>query len=268
MKKILQFSTLLMLPFLYAQQISDYQYIRVPEKFGDAEVNKSGLNELLQIKLKQKKFTVLTTKDKWPADAMQNPCHIMTAELLNNSNMFKNRLKIEFKDCENKTISVLDGKSSIKEFEPGMRDALEDAVKQIPPSSPVEQFLTVKPKETKKAVEQTENQNTTRTVVTETQTVPNNAAPKTEKTVGQKAEVYANGNITVTRIFLAEGEFILVNPNHSVPYATFKPTAKKEVYRVKLADGTATFGYLEEEKIVIELPNSDGSYRNEVYSRK
>ena len=60
----------------------------------------------------------------------------------------------------------------------------------------------------------------------------------------------------------------MVNPNHSVPYATFKPTAKKEVYRVKLADGTATFGYLEEEKIVIELPNSDGSYRNEVYSRK
>ena len=54
MKKILQFSTLLMLPFLYAQQISDYQYIRVPEKFGDAEVNKYGLNELLQIKLKQK----------------------------------------------------------------------------------------------------------------------------------------------------------------------------------------------------------------------
>ena len=80
--------------------------------------------------------------------------------------------------------------------------------------------------------------------------------------------MYSNGSATFNRIFLANGEFILVNPNNSVPYATFKPSTKKEVYRVQLNDGTATIGYLEDGNIVLELANSDGSFRKEILSRK
>ena len=266
MKKILQISTLLFISFFYGQRVADYQYIYIPEKFNDQEVNKYGLNDLLQLKLKQKKFTILTeNKEKWPAELLQNPCQVLTADLLNTSNMFKNKLKVEFKNCDNKTIESMDGISSIKEFEPGMREALEVAVKKIPLSAPVEQSETFKKVETSN---QTETVKQDLPVVAEAkkpQVVP---APKTEASASQKAEVYSNGSVTVNRIFLANGEFILVNPNNSVPYATFKPSTKKEVYRVQLIDGTSTLGYLEDGKIIVELANSDGSFRKEIFRTK
>lgn len=255
MKKILQISTLLLITFFYGQQVSDYQYIYIPEKFNDQEANKFGLNDLLKLKLKQKKFTVLTeSKEKWPAELLQNPCQVLTADLLNTSNMFKNKVKIEFKDCDNKTIGSMDGTSSIKEFEPGMREALEVAARKITMSMPKEKSASTQKEDL--------------SIVPETKKAQIITTSKTEATSGQKAEVYSNGSLTLNRIFLANGEFILVNPNNSVPYATFKPSTKKEVYRVKLADGTATLGYLEDGKIVVELANSDGSFRKEVFEKK
>ena len=233
MKKILQISTLLLITFFYGQEVSNYQYIYIPEKFQDQEVNKYGLNDLLKLKLKQKNFTIRTeSKENWPAEASDNPCKVLTADLVNTSNMFKNKLKIDFKDCENKTIGTTDGNSSLKDFEPGMRDALELAAVKIPISAP-------------------------QTITT-----------KTEYSTIQKAEIYNNGSLTFNKIFLANGEFILVNQNNSVPFATFKPSTKQEVYRVQLDDGTATLGYLEDGKIIVELTNANGSFRKEVFSRK
>ncbi|MDQ0476949.1 hypothetical protein [Chryseobacterium sp. MDT2-18] len=269
MKKILQIFTLLFLPFLYGQQVSDYQYIYVPEKFSDTEVNKFDLNDLLKLKLKQKKFTVITeSKEKWPAELLQNPCHILTAELLNSSNMFKNRLKIEFKDCQTTTISSLEGKSSIKEFEPGMRDALEDAAKKVPVSMPVEKSMVTEKVEPAKIKQKSETVKKDLPLVSESKNIKVVPAPKEGATAGQKAEVYSNGTLSVNRIFLANGEFILVHPNNSVLYATFKPSTKKDVYRVQLADETATLGYFENGEIIVELVNSDGSFRKEVFSKK
>ncbi len=266
MKKILQISTLLLITFFYGQQVSDYQYIYIPEKFNDQDVNKYGLNDLLQLKLKQKKFTVITeSKENWPAELLQNPCQILTADLLNTSNMFKNKLKVEFKNCDNKTIGSVDGISSIKEFEPGMREALEVVAKQIPMSAPVEKSITLKKEEATNQVEIVKKDSPLVAETKKAQIVP---APKTEATASQKAEVYNNGSLTLNRIFLANGEFILVNPNNSVPYATFKPSTKKEVYRVQLGNGTSTLGYLEDGKIVVELANSDGSFRKEIFTKK
>lgn len=266
MKKILQISTLFLLSFLYGQQVSDYQYIYVPEKFNDTEANKYGLNDLLILKLKQKKFTVITeSKEKWPADLSQNPCHVLTAELLNSSNLFKNKIKIEFKDCQNNILSSVEGKSSIKEFEPGMREALEDAAKKIPVSMPVEKSMMTEKVEAIKTSQKPEAVKQDLPTVSENKNIKVVPATKEGATAGQKAEVYSNGNLSVNKIFLTNGEFILVHANNSVPYATFKPSTKKDVYRVQLADGTATLGYLENGEIIIEQANPDGSLRTEVF---
>ena len=266
MKKILQLSSLLFITFYFAQQVSDYQYIYVPEKFSDKGVNKYGLNELLQLKLKQKKYTVLPeNRENWPPELAQNPCEMLTANLSDTSNMFKNRLILEFKDCQNKSLLILEGKSSIKEFEPGMRAALEDAGKNLPMSMPVERQFAVIPRENNNNTEPVKKEVV---VVIEKSTAQVVPAPKTQATADQKAEVYSNGSVTFNRIFLANGEFILVNPNNSVPYATFKPSTKTEVYRVQLSDGTATLGYLEKGNIIVELANSDGSFRKQVFNKK
>lgn len=269
MKKILQISTILVGAAFYGQQISDYQFVYVPETFSNVKANKHGLNDLLTLKLKQKKFIIIKQSvENWPSELAENPCQVLTAELSDTSSMFKNKVNIDFKDCENKSILSLDGKSLIKEFEPGMRDALEDAAKKIPTSLQVERPLAKKTEEPKKETPKTEIGKKEIGVVSEMKTAQVVPTPKTEASAEKKAEVYTNGTLNLNKIFLADGEFILVNPNNSIPFATFKPSGKKDVYRVKLEDGTSTLGYLEDGKIVVELANSDGSFRKEVFSKK
>lgn len=193
---------------------------------------------------------------------------MITAEISDTSSMFTNKVNIDFKDCKNNSILSLNGKSAIKEFEPGMRDALEDATKKIPTSLQVERPFAKKTEEPKEETPRTDFTRKEIAVIPETKTVQIVAASKTEATAEIKAEIYSNGTLTLNKIFLANGEFILVNPNNSIPYATFKPTGKKDVYRVQLSDGTSTIGYLENEKIAIELTNSDGNFSTEVFSKK
>ena len=268
MKKFLNISALFLMALVYGQNVSDYQYIYVPEKFNDFDQNKYGLNDLLQTKLKQKKFIILTqNKTEWPLEAQQDPCQILSAEAVDTSNMFKNRIKIDFKDCQNKTVASLEGKSSIKEFDEGMRDALQIAIRSVAVSNPVKKSVAMQKEESIKAPQPVEEAKNA-AVVSQVKTAQVVPAPKTEATADQKAEVYHNGSLMLNRIFLSNGEFILVNPNNSVPYATFKPSTKKEVYRVQLNDGTATIGYLENSNIIVELTNNDGSFRKAIFEKK
>ena len=91
---------------------------------------------------------------------------------------------------------------------------------------------------------------------------------KTAFKPNNKAEIYRNGSLSLNKILLSNGEFILADPNSSAPYGIFKPSTKKDTYRVQLQDGTTTLGYMEDGKIVIEKTNSDGSLRTEVFEMK
>ncbi len=265
MKNILSVLCLFLIYFSYGQKVSDYQYIHVPQKFQDFEPNKYGLNDLLISKLKQKKFIVISDQKE---NLSQNPCQVLNVEILDASTMFKNKVKIEFKDCNKGSIISLVGGSSIKEFEAGMRDALEQAVKNIPSSNPVEKIEIVQTNETLKSNQQIELAKQGVAVQPETKSVQVVPAPKTVATASQKEELYDNGSVKLNRIFLDNGSFILVSPNSSVPFASFKPATKKDVYRVQLSDGSSTLGYLENGTIVIEMPNSTGDFRKEIFERK
>ncbi len=264
MKKFYQIFAVFFAMSIFGQHISDFQYIVIPGTFKDAKANRYDMNSLLAFKLKQKKYTVLPENQiSWPKDALDNPCKVLNAELVDPSNMFKNKILINFTDCNGKEISSLEGKSAIKEFEPGMRDALESAAKNIAISNPITQNISIPEiaASTKKAEIKTESK-PTQVIVSQ------NTATETTSKSAEKPEVYSNGTLTLNKIFLGNGEFILVNPESSVPFATFKPTSKTDTFRVKLSDGSATLGYLENEKLVIEMPLSDGNFKNEIFGLK
>lgn len=264
MRKFLQSSMLLLFAFSLAQNVSDYKYVAVPQKFKDFDENKFGLNNLLTEKLKAKNYTVLRGEmETWPAEARSNPCGILSADVLNTSSFLKNKIRVEFNDCNQTTVSSLEGKSNIKEYEAGYRDALELAINLLKPSNPTTQNIA---------------NNSTKP---ESQVVPQSpttAAPQNpikKEVVAQTpaksesaAETFTNGSLNLSRIQIADDQFILANPNSSTPYAIFKMTGKKDVYRVQLQDGTQTFGYLENGNIFIETTNADGSAGKEVFSRK
>lgn len=87
-----------------------------------------------------------------------------------------------------------------------------------------------------------------------------------QKSQASKAEKYSNGKLSLQKIQIDAAQFILVDGNSSVPFATFKETTKKDVFRVKLGSGEATTGYYENGNLVIEIPKSNDEYSKEVFS--
>lgn len=252
MKKVSIFLSIIFVIIIKSQIVSDYKYILIPQEFTDFKEDRSyNLNGILEKSLKGKKYTVLSeTKSNWPTDALGNPCQVLIADVLNDKSMFRNKVIVQFKDCNNQIVLVEKGVSTIKEFEPGFQDALKRAIVQIPVSNPseaVQKLAESKPQETMK----TSGETTINTVVS-----------PTTKT----AQKYTKGNLTLQKIQIDDSQFILVDGNSSVPFATFKSTAKKDVYRVKLGSGESTLGYYENGNIVIEMPKSNGEFSNEVFS--
>ena len=251
MKKFLQISSVFLVSVLYGQQISDYHYILIPDTFANSKANRYDLDKLLSAQLQAKKFIVINENSA----ESKNFCEYLKAEISDTGNMLTNKVRIEFKDCYNKSLAILDGKSRSKDIEEGMQDALKNAMMNIPLSNPVKNAAAV---QKESAPINTQKEEKTENIASQISTT----------NTTEKANVYSNGTLSLNKIFLSNGEFILANPNNSVPYGIFKPSTKKDTYRVQLQDGTTTLGYMEDGKIVIEKTNSDGSLRTEVFEMK
>lgn len=233
----------------YAQKVSDYKYVVVPSAFESFKKDNYGLSAFLTKNLKSKQYTIISeNRGQWPEEANVNPCSVLNANVLNDSGFLRNKVILELKDCNSKVVSSEKGSSSIKEFEEGFQDALSKALINIPISRPVENP----------------------TLKQEVQVVKETAqeTPKVseQKSQASKAEKYSNGKLSLQKIQIDAAQFILVDGNSSVPFATFKETTKKDVFRVKLGSGEATTGYYENGNLVIEIPKSNDEYSKEVFS--
>lgn len=233
----------------YAQKVSDYKYVVVPSAFESLKKNNYGLSAFLTKSLKSKQYVVLSeNRGQWPEEANVNPCSVLNADVVNDSNFLRNKVILEFKDCNSKVISSEKGNSSIKEYEEGFKDALSKALVNISISKPVENTTF------KQEVQ----------VVKETvQEIPKVSEQKSQ---ASKAEKYSNGKLSLQKIQIDASQFILVDGNSSVPFATFKETTKKDVFRVKLGSGESTTGYFENGNLVIEISKGNDEYSKEVFA--
>ncbi|MFC0344970.1 hypothetical protein [Epilithonimonas hispanica] len=247
MKKISIFLSVIFLVLIKAQTVSDYKYILIPQEFNDFKDNKDyGLGIIMEKSLKGKKYVVLSeTKTSWPAEALTNPCKVLATDVLNDKSMFRNKIILNFKDCNNQVVFTEKGSSTIKEFEPGFQDALKQGLAKVPisnPSATIEKIAESKPVEEIKKVDD----------------VKVAQSPAAQK--------YKNGSLSLQRIQIDNSQFILVDGNSSVPFATFRATTKQDVFRVKLASGVSTIGYYENGNIVIEIPKNNDEFSKEVFS--
>ncbi|ACU06892.1 hypothetical protein FIC_00430 [Flavobacteriaceae bacterium 3519-10] len=254
MKRILSLLVVFSMMNTFAQQISDYSYIFISDQPKDFAGNKFGLQDLLNSKLKAKNYVPICGESSlWPEPAKSNPCSVLQADLHNSSSFLKNKLRIDFTECNQKIIASLEGKSSIKDYEPGFKDALNVALRNLPASNPEKLAVNnVTPKQNVAIAAEP-----VKSTLSQTQ--------KSNVKTGSKAQTFSNGTLNLNRIHISENQFILASPNNSMPYAIFKESTKKEVYRVQLQDGTQTLGYLENGNIVIEIAAQDGSYKKEVF---
>ena len=269
MNKILPLALFLFSISFFGQSLSDYNYVRIPSEFKDAKANKYDLDVLLASKLKAKKYESIDQNKERNLVENQNSCQILKAELTDVSNMFTNKIKIDFKDCNEKLVATFEGKSKLKDFDAGMRDALENALLNLPFSKPDTGVNILQNKiENPIAKDDVNVTKNVEVVSTPLKEIPTTELPKTPVTRTKVAEVYTNGKISLNRIILSKNEFILANPNNAAPYAIFRLSTKKDIYRVQLTDGTTTLGYIENDKIVIEVTDADGILGVEIFAKK
>lgn len=246
MKKV---STLLLAvcsTMIFAQKVSDYKYVAVPEKFETFKED-YGLKDFFTKALKGKKYIVLPViKDNWPLEAKSNFCNVINADVINDKSLFKNKVILQFKDCNNNMILDSKGGSKIKEFEEGLQDALREALIKVSISNPV----ALLPATTTNAITQ------------------NSSSEPVKSTATPESSNFSNGKLDLQKIQIDPSQFILAKSGSSVPFAVFKATSKDSVFIVKLADGNATIGYFENGNIVIDIPQADGKYTKEIFIAK
>lgn len=253
MKKLSTIIAALCITFSYAQKVSDYKYVALPEKFSGFKNDQYKLDVLLSKTLKQKQYVVVSgNRSQWTAEANSNPCSVLNADVINDSGFLRNKVVLEFKDCNGKVVTSQKASTSIKEFEEGFQDALKQALVSVPVSSP------------KEIVAQAE------AVVQEVQyaePIKEASVQKVENSTSQSSK-YSNGKISLQKVQIDDSQFILVESNSSVPFATFKSTSKKDTFKVKLNSGESTIGYYENGNIVIEMPKGNDDYSKEVFTLK
>ncbi|UWX59230.1 hypothetical protein N0B40_12440 [Chryseobacterium oranimense] len=250
MKKISILTCIFAVTAVFGQKVSDYKYISIPQTFKDFEKDSYGLDGVLIKTLKSKGYIAIQEgKDQWPAEIEKGSCSFATGNINNKSSFLRNKVEVEFKDCNGKVLFSSKGDSSLKEYKEGYQDALNRSLVSLPVSNPVANLQVTKtesPKE-QQVVKRTEE-----------------AAPVSENKSGK----YTNGKVNLQKIQVDNNQFILADGGSSVPFAVFKTSSKKDVFRVKLSDGSYTIGYFENGNIVIDMPQTNGEFAKEVFSAK
>lgn len=250
MKKITLIIVTACSTFAFGQKVSDYKYVSLPSKFETFKED-FGLVEGFTKTLRSKNYTVIPAdKQQWPAEAKENPCSVVAADVINDSGFLRNKVLVQFKDCNDKVISSVKGASNIKEYKEGYQDALKQTYVSISPANPVVQT------QQQMRVQQTES--IEQPAITNTTSADN----------GNNGVKFSNGKADYQKVQIDNSQFILVGTNSSSPFATFKATTKNDVFRVKMQNGDATLGYYENGNIVIEIPQPNGEYTKEIFSKK
>jgi|SRR5690606_14065907 len=240
MKKIFVFLFLSSLSISYAQSISDYKYVIIPDKFSDFDENQFRLNFYLKNLMTKKNYEILTENvQDWPAEVQLNACLAATVDVKKEKSFLKNKLEIIFRDCQENEIAKLNGESSIKEFDKGYQDAMKNAVQnmKIQNAKPIEEI----------------HQNTE---------ISANISNTQENKIVSKSSsnLFSNGIIKLTKTDLTDGSFLLINEETAQVYAQFFSSSKTGIYRVKVMDAKGnyeTIGYFDGNKLEIEMNSAD-----------
>ena len=128
MKKLLFLSMLLFSMMSVAQEY--YKVIIMPKKFDFLkEENQFNLNVLCKSFFEKEGFEVFYASDKLPVEVANNRCNALFLSVVEESNMFKTKIKIELKDCQNNIITFSEeGESRDKSFERAYNEATRSAL--------------------------------------------------------------------------------------------------------------------------------------------
>lgn len=118
---------------IVAQELNQYKYIIVPEKFEFSnEINEYQLNSLTKFLFEKHGFEAIMKGEEKPQDLQENQCLGLTANVKNNSGLFVTKLVVQLEDCRgNLVFETKEGKSRKKDFKTARHEALREAFSDI-----------------------------------------------------------------------------------------------------------------------------------------
>jgi hypothetical protein len=116
-----------------AQHLNSYKYVIIPSEFEFQKgTNQFQLNELLKFLFEKEGFEAFLDNEPIPSDLSSNACKGLRTRVRNESGMFRTRLFIELRDCNNIEVFVSrEGVSREKDFEKAYQEALRAAFESI-----------------------------------------------------------------------------------------------------------------------------------------
>ncbi|WAC03601.1 hypothetical protein N7U66_09090 [Lacinutrix neustonica] len=119
---------------LFAQNdLNEYKYIIVPTKF-EFQNNESqyNLNAQLKFLFEKNNFNTLMSSEALPEDLINNGCLSLKANLIDESNLFKTRIKIQLKNCRDEVVYTSNqGMSREKAYKKAYQEAIRSAFESI-----------------------------------------------------------------------------------------------------------------------------------------
>lgn len=118
----------------YSQSnLNDYKYIIVPNKFDFLKnEDQYQLNSLAAFLFKKYGFTALKEGGTYPADFSTNRCLALRSDVTKDPGMFKTKLKVVLKDCNDQIVYTSQiGNSREKEFSKAYHEAIRNAFKSF-----------------------------------------------------------------------------------------------------------------------------------------
>lgn len=233
---------------IYAQSISDFKFVLIPDELTDFEENQYRMKTHLQRFLESKKYVVLNSNPtEWPEEVRQNPCLAVTADIRKVRKVLKNKVAVEFKDCTKKQILVLEGESNIKELNTGYPDALKKSFQLLRASHPKDLSY----------------ENTPTTITTQEIQAVKVQGNISENSWLESGIEFKNGSETVILTGLKNGSYILIRKENSEVMAQLKPSSREGIYHTTVIspDGNyTTIGFYDEKTIGIEFKNNSNEF--------
>ncbi|WP_308992954.1 hypothetical protein QLS71_010640 [Mariniflexile litorale] len=126
--------TCLLSASLFSQtNLNNYKYVIVPNKYEFLkEADQYQLNSLTEFLFNKCGFVALMEGSNYPDDVTKNRCLALKSNLIKDSGMFKTKLSVELKNCNDQVVFTSEmGESREKEYQRAYTGALREAFKSI-----------------------------------------------------------------------------------------------------------------------------------------
>lgn len=145
--------TLLFICLLSIQVFSQKPVILISNKYEfQKKPNTYNINNMLKAVLVSNNYEVYFDDEPLPAEVANNRCDVLTGVLLDKSNMFMTKIKLQIKDCQNMILFETDEvKSKDKDIQAGFIETirlLSPELKKFKPSIKKQDVVTIAKDET------------------------------------------------------------------------------------------------------------------------